>query len=190
MKKILPFGKIMIAASCGLVFCGCSLLSSPEQSSIVYYDLLQPDKIASVPLDVEQFASFSGERQRMARREQSTRICGSDFHKWVQSPGGLVTRYLRLAFRNETGDDPRKVSDPVELRGEVLTFEVDKNHAVLGVRYHLRRGKHSFSKTLLIREKMDRYDPESFTLAMSKATNRLAQTIAADAAKLPPPERK
>lgn len=190
MKKLLFCGKA-IAPVLGLgVLCACSLLAPPEQSKIVYYDLIPPKKIASVPLRIEQFVSFSGERQRMARRDHGTRIDGNDFHKWVQSPGGLITRYLQMAFRNNPSDDPRKLDNPVELRGEVLTFEIDGDEAVLGVRYHIRRGKQSFSKTVLIREKMERPDPDCFPPAMSLAANRLAQVIAADAAKLFPPERK
>ena len=189
MNEIINCGKVL-ASVLGIGVLSACLFSQPEQSDIVYYDLMQPKKIASVPLDVAQLVSFSGERQRMARRDHGTRINGSDFHKWVQTPGSLLTRYLQLAFRNEASDDPAKLADPVELRGEVLSFEIDGDDAVLGVRYHLRRGRHSFSKTVLIREKMERPDPECFPPAMSRAADRLAQFIAADAAKLPPAERK
>ena len=189
MKRLDSCGKVLAVLLVSGACCACSLLSSPEQSSIAYYDLRQPEKIASVPLNVDQFVSFSGERQRMAKRDHLTRINGSDFHKWVQSPGGLLTRYLRLAFRNEAGDDPAKIAESARLSGEVLTFEIDGDDAVLGVRYHLRRGKHGFSKTVLIREKLESSSAESFSLAMSKAADRLARQIAADAAKLPA-ERK
>ena len=188
MKKLLVCARAAAAAIGAAAVCGCSLFSSPEQSDIVYYDLQQPEKISSVPILVDQFVSFSGERQRMARRKNTTLISGNDFHKWVQPPGGLITRYLQLAFRNEAADDLRTVADPAELRGEVLTFDCAGDAAVLGVRYHLRRGKNTFSKTVLFREKLEHADPESFSRAMSKAADRLARQIAADAARLPATE--
>ena len=80
MNKLMTCSRIL-APVLGLAsLCACSLLSQPEQSSIVYYDLMQPEKIASVPLNIEQFVSFSGERQRMARRDHDIRINGSDLH--------------------------------------------------------------------------------------------------------------
>ena len=184
-KKIQISRRILSAVFCGMVLSGCSLLSEPDQSAIEYYDLKQPDRLGAVPVTVEQFANFSGERQRMIRRKNETEIKSSDFHKWMQSPGGLLTRYLRLAFRNDDNDNLFQSSSPVILSGEVLTFEVNQNHAELGVRYRLQRGRKKFSKTVLIQEKLDGKGPKAFSLAMSKAAERLARKIAAEAGKFP-----
>ena len=167
-----------------MLLCGCSLLSTPDQSAIEYFDLARPEKTVSVPIDVEPFASFSGESRRMVRRTDEFSIRGSNFDKWLQSPGGMLTRYLRIAFRNEIGESILKNADPVIVRGEVLIFEVNKGFAELGVRYHLRYRKASWIKTVLIREKLDRRGPEAFARAMSRAANRFAQTIALEAGQI------
>ena len=167
-----------------MTFCGCSLFSQPEQSAIEYYDLVRPAKIASVPIDVDQFVNFSGERQRMTRRKTETVVRCSDFHKWIQAPGGMLTRYLRIAFRNEESENILKNTNPVAVRGEVLVFEINEGVAELGVRYQLRRGNQSLSKTVLIREKLEGKGPDAAAAAMSRAANRFARMIAAEAGKI------
>ena len=166
-----------------MALCGCSLFSQPEQSSIKYFDLIRPEKIATVPIDVDQFVNFSGERQRMIRRETETVVRCSDFHKWIQSPGSMLTRYLRIAFRNDENESILRNSNPVIVRGEVLVFEVDHGFAELGIRYQLRRGSQSFSKTILLREKLNGNGPDAAAAAMSRAANRFAREVAREAGK-------
>ena len=177
--------KPLFAGCCTALFCGCSLLTGNSQSPIEYYDLLLPDKLSAVPINVEPFASFAGERLRMVRRRDATRIYGSDFHKWAQAPGALLTRYLRLAYRNEPVENPLKTGEPVTLRGEVLAFELDQGIAKLGIRYTLRRGYQSYTKTVLLQEKLDGKGPKAFSEAMSRAADRFARLAAAEAAKFP-----
>ena len=185
MKIFRINAKIPAGLVCGLLLSGCSLFSPPDQTAIEYYDLNRPERLSSVPIRVEQLVSFSGERQRMIqRRDNGISIRSSDFHKWVQSPGGMLTRYLRLTFRNEEKDNLLKNADPVILRGEVLVFEISGGCAELGVRYQLTHGRTSLEKTVLIREKMDRKGPEAFSLAMSRAAHRFARMIASEAGKL------
>ncbi len=184
MKRIDSRAALSAAVSGIMLLCGCSLMSPPAQSSIEYYDLVRPEKIDSVPIEVEQFASFSGERQRMAHRKDETVIKSSDFNKWIQSPGSMLTRYLRITFRNETGDSILKNTDPVTVRGEVLIFEVNNGFAELGVRYQMRYRKVSLSKTVLIKEKLERRGAEAFARAMSRAANRFSQMVALEAGKM------
>lgn len=184
MKKIYSCFALPMTVSGVMLLCGCALMSAPAQSSIEYFDLVRPEKIDSVPINVEQFASFSGERQRMIRRKNETSIQSSDFNKWLQSPGSMLTRYLLLTFRNDTGENILKNADPVTVRGEILVFEVNKDHAELGVRYHMRYRKVSLTKTVLIREKLEHRGAEAFSLAMSRAANRFAQMLALEAGKI------
>ncbi len=184
MKKIDSRFALTAVVSSVMLLCGCSLMTTPSQSSIEYYDLVRPEKIDSVPVNVEQFASFSGERQRMISRKDETAIKSSDFNKWLQSPGSMLTRYLLLTFRNDTGENILKNSDPVNVRGEVLVFEVNGGYAELGVRYHIRYRKVSLTKTVLIREKLERRGAEAFSLAMSRAASRFAQMLALEAGKI------
>ena len=181
--KLSSILKPLFAGSCAALFCGCSLLSGNTQSPIEYYALQEPEKLAAVPIDVEPFGCFSGDRLRMVQRRDGTRIHGSDFHKWAQPPGAQMTRYLRMAFRNDPADDPLKSAAPVTLRGEVLAFESDQGFAKLGIRYTLRQKHASCTKTVLIHERISGKGPQAFAEAMSRAANRFARLVASDAAR-------
>ena len=184
MNRIFQFyaGTVVIAAA--VFSCGCSLLSEPRQARIEYYDLKRPEKLSSLPVEVEQFVTFSGERQRMLRRKHDTSVVSSDFHKWMQSPGSLLTRYLRLTFRRNLSDPSFSGDQAVVIRGEVLIFEICGDSAVLGVRYQLKYGKQTYSKTVVIKEKMSSDSADAFAAAMSKAAERFAGTVAAEIGKL------
>ena len=162
-------------------FCGCSLISEPRQSTIEYYDLKPPEAIRSVPVEVEQFATFSGERQRMMTRENGITVRGSDFYKWNQSPGAMLTRYLRLAFRNQLQDPAVNRERAVILGGEVLTFENRNKAAVLGVRFHLKYQRQIYSKTVMVTVDMKKNTPTAFAEAMSTAAELFAKMAAAEA---------
>ena len=175
-------GSAVIAAA--VFSCGCSLLSEPRQTRIAYYDLKPPEKLSSLPVEVEQFVTFSGERQRMLRRKHDTSVVSSDFNKWMQSPGSLLTRYLRLTFRRNLSDPSYSGEQAVVIRGEVLIFEICGGNAVLGVRYQLKYDRQTYSKTVVIKEKMSSDCAEAFAEAMSKAASRFAGTVAAEIGKL------
>ena len=174
----------LVPAVLVLGFCGCSLFTEPRQSAIEYYDLKPPEAIQSVPLDVEQFATFSGERQRMMTRENGITVRGSDFSKWNQSPGAMLTRYLRLAFRNQLQDPAVNREQAVTLGGEVLTFEKRGKAAVLGVRFHLKYKRNLYRKTVSVTVEMKQHSPTAFAEAMSTAAERFARMAAAEARRI------
>ena len=171
----------LIPAALALGVCGCSILPEPRQSSIEYYDLKPPAAIRSVPMDVEQFATFSGERQRMMSRVNETTVRANDFHKWNQAPGAMLTRYLRLAFRNQLKDPAVSRDRTVILGGEVLTFENRGKTAVLGIRFHLKYKRQVYSKTVAVTVEMKKHSPAAFAEAMSTAAERFARMAAAEA---------
>lgn len=160
--------------------CACTLLPEPVQTQTQYFDLKLPQKIAPISIEVEPFATSSGERFRMSKRVDGTRIKSSDFHKWIQTPGSLLTKYLRLAFRNEEHDRILNCGKALTLRGEVLVFESSNGWAELGVRYCLHDPDCTLSKTVMIREKLNAETPEGFAEAMSRAARRFAQLIASE----------
>lgn len=185
MKRLQSFAGSMTALAAAACMAGCSILPEPRQSSIDYFDLRPPKQIQSLPVDVEQFVTSSGERQRMLRRSRGIYMESSDFHKWVQASGPLLTRYLRLAFRNQLQNQPVDRDRCVILSGEVLSFERNGENAVLGVRYQLKYDRRIYAKTVLITEKMDGSRPAAFAEAMSRAAERFAGTVAAEISRLP-----
>lgn len=180
MNKTVRFCKLFLPAAAGLLFCGCALLSEPVQTETRYFDLKCPEQIAAVPIDVREFTTMSGERFRMSIRKNETVVHGNEFHKWIQTPGSLVTKYLRLAYRQNT-DGKAQTEQPVQLRGEVLLFETHDGYAELGIRYQLRLNERKLGRTVLLKEKMKHPGPEEFADAMSRAVQRFARQIAAEA---------
>ena len=185
MKKIHICSGFPAAFAAVICLAGCSILPEPRQSRIDYFDLRYPDLIRTRPVDVEQFVTSTGERQRMLRRKEHIYMESSDFHKWMQPAGPLLTRYLRLAFRNPLPKQPVNRDDCVILGGEVLAFERNGDNAVLGIRYQLKYDRQTYTGTVLITEKINSSKPAAFAEAMSRAADSFARTVAAEIAKLP-----
>lgn len=185
MKKIQICAGSIAALAAAVCMTGCSILPEPRQSRIDYFDLRYPGLIQSRPVDVEQFVTSTGERQRMLRRKKDIYMESSDFHKWMQPAGPLLTRYLRLAFRNPHQKQPVNRDDCVIISGEVLAFERNGDNAVLGIRYQLKYDRQTYTRTVLITEKINSSKPAAFAEAMSRAAENFARTVAAEIAKLP-----
>lgn len=184
MRRMPNCAAVMTALSAAVCLAGCSILPEPRQGRIEYFDLKPPAQLKSPPVEVEQFVTFSGERSRMVRRKRDIFVESSDFYKWAQSPGALLTRYLRLAFRTSL-QSPASVREKcVIVRGEVLTFEMNGENAVLGVRYQLKYGSQAYCKTVLLTEKMKGSSPSAFAEAMSRAADRFVRSVAAEIGKL------
>ena len=120
----------------------------------------------------------------MLRRKNDISVVSSDFNKWMQPPGALLTRYLRLAFRNRLETHAVSRDQCAVLRGEVITFEINGKEAVLGVRYQLRYDRQTYAKTVLIKEKIEGRGPAAFAEAMSRAAERFAQMITVESARI------
>ena len=87
MRKIQICAGSIAALAAAVFMAGCSILPEPRQSRIDYFDLKYPDLIQTRPVDVEQFITSTGERQRMLRRKEHIYMESSDFHKWMQPAG-------------------------------------------------------------------------------------------------------
>lgn len=167
---------------CLILLAGCSIFPAANNQKTHYYDLTQPPRITlHQPLEVLPFVTTSGDRFRMAARIGKSEIAGDDFHKWILPPGSLLTKYLRLAFRDTPETHLQSEEDPMTLNGEILTFEISGKYAELGVRYHLNYKKKQLDKTILLREKLAEETPAGFAAAMSKTAEKFAGIVATDA---------
>lgn len=167
---------------------GCSIFPTPDNTETLYYDLGIPEPCASeFRIEVAPFSSMTNERFRMAARGRDNIIHGLEFHKWTQTPGPLLTKYLRLAYRDATetaSPSALKADDLYHLGGTVLVFESDKGEAKLGLRYMISWGasgeKKYAARTVLVTEKMPDDTPGAFADAMSRAAAKVSQMILAD----------
>ena len=170
---------------------GCSIFPTPDNTETLYYDLDIPERCnTDLQIEVSPFTTMTSERYRMATRGEDNVIHGREFHKWVQTPGPLVTKYLRLAYRdNASGTIPdeqaaAKPENIYHLTGTVLVFEADKGMAKLGHRYVISRGKsgekNMVIRTILVTDKMADDTPGEFADAMSRAVAKASRLILAD----------
>lgn len=167
---------------------GCSIFPTPDNTETFYYDLGIPERAGTgFRIEVSPFSSMTNERFRMAARGENNVIHGLEFHKWAQTPGPLLTKYLRLAYRDTAEPAlPAAVSqeDVYRLNGTVLVFEADKGEAKLGLRYSISWGKagekSSVIRTVLVTEKMTDNSPGAFADAMSRAAAKVSDMILSD----------
>ena len=144
-------------------------------------------KTTDFRIEVSPFSSMTNERFRMAARGDNNVIHGLEFHKWAQTPGPLLTKYLRLAFRDAAEERlpaAVKQEELYHLNGTVLVFESDKGEAKLGLRYSISWGrageKNSVIRTILLTEKMTDGSPGAFADAMSRAAAKVSDMILSD----------
>ena len=68
---------------------------------------------------------------------------------------------------------------------DLVRIERNGDNAVLGVRYFLKYDRQTYTRTVLITEKINSSKPAAFAEAMSRAADSFARTVAAEIAKLP-----
>ena len=171
-----------------LAAAGCSIFPTPDNTETFYYDLGIPERVSTdFRIEVSPFSSMTNERFRMAARGDNNVIHGLEFHKWAQTPGPLLTKYLRLAFRDAAEERlpaAVKQEELYHLNGTVLVFESDKGEAKLGLRYSISWGrageKNSVIRTILLTEKMTDGSPGAFADAMSRAAAKVSDMILSD----------
>ena len=174
-----------------LAAAGCSIFPTPDTTETFYYDLGIPDRCdTDFRIEVLPFSSMTNERFRMAARGKDNVIHGQEFHKWAQTPGPLVTKYLRLAYRdasnerNSSAPTAAKPEDIYLLGGTVLVFESDRGEAKLGLRYTISWGKtgdkNTVIRTVLVTEKILNDTPGAFANAMSRAVAKVSDMILDD----------
>lgn len=172
-------------ALCLAPLCGaCSFLPSGEYREARSFDIGVPAPLASAPaVSIQPFGSDSACKYKMLYRSGGNEVFVDEYNKWTQPPGQMLTKYLRLAFRNDGDGSPREAK--YELGGSVLAFEADfeKKKVELGVRYSLRSvgsDSRSFERSAVISEPLSSVDPAEAAKAMGKAAFKLAVMIDAD----------
>ncbi|MBO5725390.1 MAG: hypothetical protein J6S58_11235 [Lentisphaeria bacterium] len=167
------------AVSLAVTGCSCTFFVPEKQLSTGAYDLEVPERIPmQIKVNVSNFSSIANERFRMSFRQNAVLFRSRDLKRWTQTPGLLLTKYLRLAFRDGEKDHPADPVKKIQLSGEVLSFCTTDKEVELAVSYILRSKNRSVSKTVLLREKLENFSAETFARAMSKAAGRLAHRIA------------
>ncbi len=178
MKKLLLSVTVCLLS----IFTGCFMPNS-NYVPVKYYDLKLPDNIApnDISFEVLPFRnSCCPTKQRMIVRS-NIQIFIDDYNKWIQSPGVLIQKYLKLAFLSE---NKKKHSVKYYITGDVVLFESDKenNNSVLSIEYIINDSNHNnvirMTKTYVT--KTNDFTAKGFVNAMSENASKLAQSIKKD----------
>lgn len=113
-----------------LIISACNLLPSSEYKEPHLYDIgipLETKSSSQYEVSIQPFSSDAAVRYKMIYRMADNRLDVDEYNRWTQPPGQMITKYLRLAF----ADDSMK-NAPVRLivSGTVLAFEADFAHKV------------------------------------------------------------
>ncbi len=159
---------------------GCFNLPSPLVPETKIYDLNAPSgENFSKPLDILAFSSDAPAKYKMLYRGSKNELIVDEYHKWTQPPAAMVTRIFRAAFNGPT---PTGCVTRWKLRGNILTFEVNRNtgKAILTIRYILSSGADGnilLTKTLTTAVPVKEFNAETYSSAMSNAVDAQIRAV-------------
>ncbi len=175
--------KIFLVVFCfTFILSGCFVPNS-EYTPVVYYDLKLPNEIALKNIDFKILPfrnSCCPTKQRMVVRDD-IQVFIDDYNKWIQSPGVLIQKYLKLTFSSPKNNKNVKT---YYITGDVVLFEADKKHqnSVLSIEYIISDENHNklitVSETFVTKTKD--FSAKSFVLAMSENALQLVKCIKKD----------
>lgn len=182
-------GRILcISISAAVLGCSaaCSLLPQAPYHESYVFDLGIPPK-ADMPfnVDIQQFSSECATKFKMLYRLENNQIQIDEYNRWTQTPGPMLTKYLRLAFRGTDNSKNFYVS------GNIMAFEADVPTKVarLAVRYTIddslgddKSSAKSISKTVIISVPYEENRPGSIAAAMAGTADKLVLLIRDDIA--------
>ncbi len=185
------------AFTAGLVAIWGCILSEKPFHPVKYFDLGTPDTmmVKGVDFKIENVCNSSNTRLKMAYRVSDNRIETDDYNKWIQNPGSLLTRYLRVAFESDVPVKRKNKTVTWLLNGGIDVFEIDlpKKEVRLGLNYYIVRES---DNKILIRQyrslttKLETMEPEAFARAMTVNAKKLAVKIRNDILKLQADDKK
>ncbi|MDD5697087.1 MAG: hypothetical protein PHH77_00570 [Victivallaceae bacterium] len=187
-KKLLQLFYILpVAGLLPLAVTGCLFgFGQKPYVAVKYYDLATPPEIVlrNVQVTFMPFDSTEPVKYKMTYRNNNCEVVIDDYHKWIQTPCLLITRYLQGAFIQD-GITPE--SPQFTIFGNVFMFRIDlqNNTVSLGVNYVIKTASGNiirtvFSNSKIFSAKLENEGPDYFVAGLSKCAARLAFAINGD----------
>jgi ABC-type uncharacterized transport system auxiliary subunit len=175
-----------------MVLTGCFFEAYHQTSN---YDLKPASLNCSkqIEVQVQEFQDLSGAGSKMRYRSENYIIYEDSYNKWVQSPAGMLTRFLKTAFCFKgTPDTTRTV---YVLSGTIEVFEINIDDKTATIQLTFKLSKPGDRKPLLVRtvmetEEFSEASPEKFAAAMTVAASRIAIEIRREIFKLESAQNK
>ena len=172
----------------GALCASCSFLPSEPYREVRSFDLAIP-QAAGMPLRVQPFSADSACKFKLLYRAGGNEMLIDEYNKWTQPPAQLLTKHLRLAFRDEA-PSAGKLPEPAkyELSGTVLAFEadLDAKRVDLGVRYSITPissttpNAQSIERTVIFSQPLKTNEPDAVAEAMAQAAGQLVDAVKSD----------
>ena len=165
----------------------CSLLPSEPYREVRSYDLgVPPSAEPAAALSVEPFSADSACKFKMLYRAEGNEMLIDEYNRWTQPPGQMLTKYLRLAFRDLPGASTARPELPkYEVSGSILAFEadLDSKKVNLGVHYILSNrivSDISVERTMIFSQPMEGVSSSDVANSMSKAASQFVDSLKSD----------
>ncbi len=170
---------------------GCLFQSEPY-NEITYYDLATArlNMPANLPIIVDSFQSSEAGRAQMTYLTGNNQVKVDSYNRWIQQPEILITRYLQIAFSNnspsvrEFKEFRQTPANGIRVSGNIFTMRIDLKHreAILGVNYtiHCVRSNENISEltnSVVFSAKYGKETPAEFAAAMSEAAEKMAMQL-------------
>jgi len=181
--------KLVISLFAGtsiFIISACSILPSPENIKILYYDIGFPAKTYNTDIGI-QFSPIIGgigDETKMVFREAPNTIQFDSFNRWSNSPSKLVQCYLLLALNN------KKDTIDYVINGEIVRFDCDltKKTANLAIKITIKSYKAKnadknfvsqiiYTSSIPIEKKRATAYAEGMQKAMAEITNKIVNDL-------------
>ncbi len=137
----------------------------------------------SFRIEFAEFTTSEPVRFKMVYRDHQNLLLVDNYNKWIQPPGPMLSRYLRVAFRNHNPTTTEEIPS-YKIGGDIFMFQIDIEHkrVTLGINYSISRASSSDNSVLQQRtasftEPFTENAPAVFAAAMSRCVASFATLL-------------
>ena len=162
---------------------GCSIFAPTHKVST--FDLGIPKSIAptGIRLYIMPLMNNTETEYQMLYRMGEYQVEKDPYNRWLNTPGALVTSYLRNAFKYAGSNSETDYT----LSGEVTLFEInlENKSTTLSVNYQiLYKNKYIQEKETSFKHSFDKASPDIFAKTMAKTVADFATELRTELIKL------
>jgi len=173
-----------LVVSLMLLGCGCSILPTPPEVPVHYFDIgfPKPMEKSEVSVMITPFVTSGPYNARMVFRNSANSIEFDEFNRWSDSPAELLQRYFTLALG--AGKVQKKDSKQLVLSGELLRFDGDLTNntanLILAISIRDKDGKEPISRHIF-REKVSvtEVTASGYAKGMEQAVGKIVTAVKA-----------
>lgn len=167
--KTRTFVSFSAAAALLLFWCGCGLLTPPEQPGTTFYTIPAPHAVTGAPgITIRRLQNDSGAAYKMRYLTGSGKVVIDDYRQWIDMPQTMVANILRTDF--PAGER--------ELFANIFLWDIDITAAEirLGIAWNTVPG--NISERRIYTAALTEVSPEAAAAAFSNAIGQWEKDLA------------